>query len=103
MTRKAFEKIAEGLEEAIAVARGEAEPARMHVPPEIDVRALRRRLSMTQESFARCYGFTVSQVRDWEQGRNRPRDAARTYLMLIQSAPQDVRALLDTARSRSAA
>jgi putative transcriptional regulator len=48
-------------------------------------------------------GFTVSQVRDWEQGRNRPRDAARTYLMLIQSAPQDVRALLDTARSKSAA
>ena len=41
MSKKAFDKIAEGLTEAIAIARNDAAPARMHVPAEIDVRAVR--------------------------------------------------------------
>jgi hypothetical protein len=41
MTSKAFDKIAEGLNEALAIARGTAAPARLHVPAEMDVRAIR--------------------------------------------------------------
>ena len=42
MARKtAFEKIEEGLKEALAVARGEARPDRLHIPSGIDVRAIR--------------------------------------------------------------
>lgn len=37
MTR-AFNKIAEGLSEALAIARGEKKPARLYVPPEIGVK-----------------------------------------------------------------
>jgi hypothetical protein len=37
MSKRAFDKIAEGLEEALAIARGEAVPARSHMPPEIAV------------------------------------------------------------------
>lgn len=103
MTKKAFDKIAEGLTEAIAVARGEASPAKLHVPPEIDVRALRRRLNMTQEEFARQFGFSLNQIRDWEQRRNRPLGVARTYLMLIGSAPENVMRLLAEARKDVAA
>jgi putative transcriptional regulator len=47
MSERAFDKIREGLEEAITVARGEAKPARFHAPEEIDVRAIRRRLKLT--------------------------------------------------------
>jgi transcriptional regulator with XRE-family HTH domain len=38
---------------------------------------------MSQEAFASAFGFTVHQVRQWEQGRNRPLGAMRAYLMLI--------------------
>ncbi len=72
MTKKAFERIAAGLREAIEVARGEAKPARLYVPPEIDVKAIRKNTGLSQESFAYAYGFTVEQIRAWEQGRNRP-------------------------------
>ena len=41
MSEMAFEKIMEGLNEALAVARGEANPAKLHVSPEIDVHATR--------------------------------------------------------------
>ena len=32
MSKKAFDKISEGLTEALAVARGELQPARLHIP-----------------------------------------------------------------------
>jgi len=34
MSKKAFDKIAEGLREALSVARGEAKPARLHILPD---------------------------------------------------------------------
>jgi hypothetical protein len=36
MSKKAFDKIAAGLNGALAVARGTAKPSRLHVPPEIE-------------------------------------------------------------------
>ena len=36
MSKRAFDKIAEGLTEALAIARGEAKPAKLHIPAEIE-------------------------------------------------------------------
>jgi putative transcriptional regulator len=84
MSKAAFDKIAEGLTEALAVARGQAEPAGLHVPTEIDVRAIRLKAGMSQEAFASAFGFSVHQVRQWEQGRYRPLGAMRAYLVMIE-------------------
>jgi putative transcriptional regulator len=94
MTSRAFDKIAEGLNEALAIARGSAEPARLHVPPEMNVRAIRAKTSMAQEQFASAFGFSIHQVRQWEQGRHRPLGAMRAYLMVIDMNHQEVLALL---------
>lgn len=53
MTKKAFDKIAEGLKEALAVARGDKKPFRLHVPPEIDVRSIRAKLNLKQDMLIR--------------------------------------------------
>jgi DNA-binding transcriptional regulator YiaG len=37
------------------------------------IRDLRTSLGMTQEAFAQHLSVSVSSVRDWEQGRRRPR------------------------------
>ena len=79
----AFEKIKAGLEDAIAFAEGDASRGRIHVPAEIDVRAIRRTLKLSQAEFAASYGFGLHRLRDWEQGRSRPDSAARAYLMVI--------------------
>ncbi|MBB3900115.1 helix-turn-helix domain-containing protein [Roseococcus suduntuyensis] len=94
MSKKAFGKIAEGLREALAVARHETSPARLHVPPEMDVRAIRSKTGLSQEGFAQSFGFTVHQVRQWEQGRNRPTGAMRAYLMAIERNPATILDLL---------
>lgn len=82
---KAGSRILEGARQAIAIARGEADPDTfiVHVPAGIDVRAIRRRLGLTQAGFAARYGFTVARIRDWEQGRSQPDGAVRAYLLVI--------------------
>jgi len=97
MSKRVFDKIAEGLNEALAVARGEVGAAKMHVPPEMDVRAVRAKTGLSQDAFASSFGFTVHQVRQWEQGRNRPLGAMRAYLLVIDRRPEVVREALEAA------
>ena len=56
----------------------------------VDVRALRRRLGMSQERFARSFHLSVGTVRDWEQGRSLPDRPARVLLKLIERNPEVV-------------
>ena len=96
MSKHAFDKIRAGLDEAIAIARGEAELAtyRLHVPDEIDIRAIRNKLGMSQRQFAASFGFGLDAVQNWEQGRRRPEGAARAFLTVIDREPDAVRRAL---------
>ena len=100
MTKAAFDKIAEGLTEALAIARGEKKPARLYVPPEIDVKAIRQKLGLTQDAFASIFGFSVHQIHQWEQGRVRPLGAMRAYLLVINRDPRAVMELLRGSRTK---
>src|SRR4051812_11042567 len=95
---KLGKKLIAAANEGIAIAKGAADPAtyRLHVPAEIDVRALRQRLGMTQEVFAARYGLTLARLRDWEQGRSAPDGAVRAYLKVIEKEPEAVARALAT-------
>jgi putative transcriptional regulator len=82
-------RLIQAAEEAAAMARGEAVPgAVLHVPP--DVRAIRARLGLSQSAFAARFGLPVGTVRDWEQGRAVPDQAARVLLAVIAKEPDAV-------------
>ena len=102
MSKKAFDKIAAGLNEALEVGRGNAKPSKLYVPPEIDVRRIRQNLGLTQEVFAAEFGFTTTQIRDWEQGRSRPLSDSRAYLMIIEVDPKAVLDILRASRKKRA-
>jgi putative transcriptional regulator len=89
---RAGSRILQGAREALAFARGDADLSafRIHVPKDIDVRALRNKFKMTQDQFAHRFGFTPARVRDWEQGRSKPDGAVRAYLMVIAREPKAV-------------
>ena len=95
---KAGTRLIEAAREAALIARGEAPAAAEFVPAEIDVKAVRTKLRLSQEEFAHQFGLTMNQVRDWEQGRSRPLGGVRTYLLLIERDPDSVRQLLESAR-----
>ena len=90
---KVAESIRRGLKEAIDYGKGTADKGsyRVHVPQQIDVRAIRDRLAMTQEEFAQRFGFSVNTLRHWEQGKRQPEGPTRAYLLVVERAPEAVR------------
>ena len=92
MSKRAFDKIKAGLEEARAYLEGTADKSRyrVHVPRKVDVREIRTRLGLSQEAFAEAYGFALSAVRDWEQGRRKPERSARILLKIVEKEPEAV-------------
>ena len=64
------------------------------VQDEIDVKAIRQRLDLTQEQFAIHYGLELDAVRNWEHGRRKPDTAAQSYLRAISNDPAGVEAAL---------
>lgn len=76
--------------EARQIARGDIQPRHVLVAPDVDVREIRQALSMSQEAFAQNYGFSLGQIRDWEQSRARPIGALRAYLLIIKQRPEMV-------------
>lgn len=99
MTSKVAESIRRGLEEAIAYADGAADASRygVHIPPEIDVKAIRRKLGMTQEEFAARFGFSIKTLRHWEQKQRVPEGPTRAYLLVIDRDPSAVQKALRAA------
>ncbi len=51
---------------------------------------IRKKLHMTQEQFAMHFHVPLGTLRDWEQGAKEPDTAARSYLRVIEKAPQTV-------------
>lgn len=76
--------------EALAIAEGEARPARAFPPVGPDVAAIRKRLGLSQDRFAKKFGLSPATVRDWEQGRRQPDAPARNFLRVIEYAPETV-------------
>ena len=88
MTKANFDDIVAALGEVQDHLNGRHTGAITHVPPSIDVRAVRRKTKRTQAAFASHYGFTVAAVRDWEQGRRQPERPTRLLLAMIDRAPE---------------
>jgi putative transcriptional regulator len=76
--------------EALAIAKGEVEPARAYVPEKVDVPAIRAKSKLSQAAFAERYGIPVGTLRDWEQDRRQPDQTARVLLAVIARDPKAV-------------
>ena len=86
------QEVIASLKEAIAWARGETVPVRVTTiqVPKTDVRAVRRKLRLSQSQFAAKFGFQPATLKNWEQGRTRPDGPARVLLAVIARHPEAV-------------
>lgn len=60
----------------------------------VNVRDIRKQLAMTQEEFAVAFHLSLATLRDWEQARTQPDQAARTLLKVIAHNPELVKEAL---------
>jgi putative transcriptional regulator len=70
--------------------------SRMKRTPQAKI--IRRALGLSQEDFAARYHIPIGTLRDWEQGRVEPDQAARAYLTVIARKPEVVRDALAATR-----
>ena len=85
-------RLMEAAKEMLAHRRGELalETRKVHVPEEIDVAAIRKGLGFSQSEFADHFGFAISAIKEWEQGRRAPERATRILLAVIATNPKAV-------------
>ena len=58
--------------------------AELRSAPDVDVKAIRETLGLSQSEFAARFGLRAKTVQNWEQGRSRPDESARVLLRVIQ-------------------
>lgn len=90
------DSLMEGLNEALAFARGEQPDAIVHQieVPAVDVAAIRARTGLSQSAFARSIGVAKGTLLNWEHGRRHPTGPAQVLLAMIARRPSLVSELL---------
>jgi putative transcriptional regulator len=89
------EVMAAALSDPDAQPLTEADMKRMKRTPRVKI--IRRAFRMSQEEFAQAFRIPIGTLRDWEQGRVEPDQAARSYLKVIARNPKAVREALEPA------
>jgi putative transcriptional regulator len=93
-----FDAMSDKERHAAAISDPDARPltekdfARMKRTPQVKI--IRRALGLSQDEFATQYQIPIGTLRDWEQGRAMPDQAARAYLKVIARNPQAVQKAL---------
>jgi putative transcriptional regulator len=92
---EAFRSIEQGLNQAIAHAKGEGAASIHEIELDRpDVKAIRARTGLSQADFAMSIGVKKATLLNWEHRRRSPDGPARVLLALIDRDPRIVQRML---------
>ena len=94
MKTKDFNELLKSIDEARAIRVGKRTPSRVITFNPLEVKAIRKRLHVSQTQFAHLIGVSAATLRNWEQGRTYPEGAARALLKIAAHRPDAVLATL---------
>ncbi len=96
---KLGDKIMAGLQDALAYSKGDKSRGvltRYVVDvPILDVKAIRKKLGLTQESFCNLFSFKPHTLQAWEDKKKKPNTAAYIFLTLIDQHSATVKRTLE--------
>jgi putative transcriptional regulator len=91
----AGQRMIESARQALSFAQGKKNHGcEVHVPQEVDVKAIREKISLSQSEFAKLFGLSKRTLEHWEHGRRVPSGPARAFLTVIAREPEAVRRAL---------
>lgn len=90
MNEALFQELVDSVREGGAILRGEVTPSRSFRMDTPDVKRIREGYGLTQAEFAALLGVSVRTLQNWEQGRRKPRGAARVLLHVVEKHPEEV-------------
>ncbi len=89
MSKKAFDSIMTGLQEAIRYVNGDESAAyRVVKVNPADIKTARKKVGMSRDDFAHAFGLSSATLRKWENGERNPTGAARALLTIISREPE---------------
>jgi len=90
MEKELFKDLLESVDEAAAIERGDAEAAKVYAYEVPEVKEIRKKLRLTQVSFAEVINISIGTLRNWEQKRRTPTGPAVALLKVIEKYPDEV-------------
>jgi len=96
---KAGKESITGAQEALAYLKGDKTKGRAYKvrARNIDVKAIREKLDMTQEVFSETFAIPVSTLKKWETNNRVPEGPTKAYLTVIEKNPRAVKKALHSA------
>ena len=70
----------------------------MNKIPDIDLKALRKKLGLTQKEFAETYMIPYETLKNWEQGEYLNKTTSRLLLYIINELPNEIEKILKNIR-----
>ncbi len=96
MKEKLFNELTESIKQAGKIRKGELKPSGTTVISDPDVAEIRKKHNLSQQEFAALLGISIGTLRNWEQGRRKPRGPAKVLLKVAEKKPE---AILDSLSS----
>ena len=87
MKSEAFQELLTSVRQAGRIRRGAMRASRVTTFKPADIKAVRRKLRVSQSEFALMIGVNVSTLRNWEQGRRVPDGPALALLRVASKNP----------------
>lgn len=91
-----FKELLESVGEADAIMKSKAKPDRSFQFEELEVKAIREKLGMSQAQFAALMGISKRTLENWEQGKRHPTGSAKALLTVVAKKPEAVLEALHT-------
>ena len=88
MNKDSFKELLGSVQEMDAIVKGRKKPSRKFAFPDLEVKAIREKLGISQHKFALILGVSKRTVENWEQGRRHPTGAARSLLKIVAADPE---------------
>ena len=96
---KAGKEIITGTQQALTYLKGDKTVGRAYKvrARDINVKAIRENLDMTQEVFSETFAIPVSTLKKWETNNRVPEGPTKAYLTVIEKNPRAVKKALHSA------
>jgi putative transcriptional regulator len=90
MKKDDFSQLVASIKEAKQIKSGRKKASRITKITPPDIRAIRKKLNVSQSEFALMIGVSTSTLQNWEQGRREPEGPAKALLKIASVNPEAV-------------
>lgn len=87
MSNEFYDDLSTSLNQALAIAKGKAEPSRKFSHEMPDIKSIRAKTGLSQQQFADKLNISPRTLQNWEQGTRNPTGAAITLMRLLDKQP----------------